>query len=88
MYMLINCYALSVRILKRVLIMFSREASCSNVVSKVWYVNISKCCYLCTGARNNVTLYRHQNQLQYKPQCSRQDPELCPSTAVNSKDPD
>ena len=29
-----------------------------NVVSKVdiWYVDISKCCYQCAGARNRVTL--------------------------------
>ena len=38
--------------------MCSRGASCFNVVSKVdiWYVNISKCYYLCAGARNRVTL--------------------------------
>ena len=33
-------------------------------------------------------LYRHRNQLQYKPQCSRTRPQLCLSTTVNCKVPD
>ena len=85
MYMLITCWELSVRILrrrKRVLMMCFPRSELFQCCLQSWHLvrqHLQVLPQVCRSQKQSHSvryLYRHRNQLRYKPQCSRTRPRI------------